>query len=1123
MTVFLIVIVLVLSSTVSSGIDLNLNTEIPEYITEGELNLTGNFSTLVASLIDTENSDFSGGMVRNLTIEDGTVHLKPELDFMIQNNGDPVFTGGGGSAWDRDLKRHFDIILHDGMYYMAYSAGGATLANPRHIGMAKSSDGITWTRMSTNPVLRSGIDSYDQTSLWSPILYIHNDTWHIWYGGNKGNVGGGLQDMNICYANSSDGVRWTKYSNNPVLENGIPNNAWDGIDVRPSAIMREGGKYSLYYTATGQGWGGVGSLGHASSSDGLDWVEDNANPVINSAPASWYNTKSKYGTLEKANGTYRLWSNGNAPAWKIGWVWSKDGTSWTDSGGAILQPAGGTIYSSHIMTPRVIDQGDHYKLFAMCEDNTGEISLGLFKATPMKMDGTFTSRFLDAGRVVNVVNTTWSTEFTASGELDLWFRYGNSTSAMTKWTPLKGEDDFQDIRARYFQYLAEFRVPKDWMEVRLKEFQINYEAQVDRIEVGIDGANWQEADLLGSNWTTRIALEDGEYDLHIRAIDSGGTSILKIVPIKVDLIAPEGILVLENGRNATSGTSLNYTLDVIDTFGPDQMIVSLRDDFADTAWTDYGRQGTVAYSGTDGPVKVHAKVTDPAGWMSEPVNDSIIVDTTPPEGSVVINQGAKYTRDISVNLTIDWWDLTDVVSMRVSSFANFHDAPWQAPTREMTFEITPFEGTRQVFVRLRDGVGRTATVWDTIILDTTPPDASVSINGDDEFSTSRDVVLDVNVYSDENVTVRFANEAGAYVGDWIPITGDAGLPWTLASGPDGTRTVWMVVRDEAGNEQVVRDNVILDTTAPTGTLALRTRGWFGSAADELTNDVVVDAILNASDETSGLWRFHISNSPDLSESPWQTVEPEFTWTLLEGDGDKVVYLELRDLAGNTGLIEGTTVLDTTPPSGSFIIEEGQEYLNFSDVLLHMDFEDIHSWISGARISSEAVFDNDGSAIYDSVLQWDLGAEEGLKYVYVQVFDHASNAVIEGSSVIYDATPPVITLGSPKGDRLVEGEHTFDMSVFDEWDPSPTSEWRLGKGEWRPLENETFKLNLGRGTYVIEVRSIDAAGNVQLLKREYEITIDYVVVSGWLLLIAVVAIVVAFVVWRQWMGSREIIE
>lgn len=100
---------------------------------------------------------------------------------------------------------------------------------------------------------------------------------------------------------------------------------------------------------------------------------------------------------------------------------------------------------------------------------------------------------------------------------------------------------------------------------------------------------------------------------------------------------------------------------------------------------------------------------------------SFSVGDTPPTGSVTVNNGAIYTKSNSVTLTLSATGSSQVTFMRFSSDgANW--TAWEAYTTSKSWTLTTGDGSKTVYVQFIDAAGLTSTtIYDTIVLDTTPP------------------------------------------------------------------------------------------------------------------------------------------------------------------------------------------------------------------------------------------------------------------------------------------------------------------------------------------------------------------------------------------------------------------
>ncbi len=168
---------------------------------------------------------------------------------------DPILTTGSSGEWDAAFITPNTILIVDSGYIMYYSGGtGYPLPPSDHamVGLAFSSDGITWTKyddpLTTNPpyaesdpVLTLGsAGSYDSGLAWECDVLKTTNGFEMFYTGDPDSWTG----ERISYATSINGINWIKYEQNPILSD-MQN--WATIDlVGPSAIIINN-EYFVYY------------------------------------------------------------------------------------------------------------------------------------------------------------------------------------------------------------------------------------------------------------------------------------------------------------------------------------------------------------------------------------------------------------------------------------------------------------------------------------------------------------------------------------------------------------------------------------------------------------------------------------------------------------------------------------------------------------------------------------------------------------------------------------------------------------------------------------------------------------------------------------------------------------
>ena len=185
--------------------------------------------------------------------------------------------------------------------------------------------------------------------------------------------------------------------------------------------------------------------------------------------------------------------------------------------------------------------------------------------------------------------------------------------------------------------------------------------------------------------------------------------------------------------------------------------------------------------------------------------------------------------------------------------------------------------------------------------------------------------------------------------------------------------------DAAGNRLT---HAITDTTPPTGEVTI-------NSGNPYTTSNTVTLTLLASDYSSGVFQMRFSND-GTTWSAWEPFGTPKSWNLSPGNGSKTIYVQLKDNAGNISeSYTNTIVLDTTPPTGSIIINGGAAYTTDPNVTLTLSVTDADSGVSQMR------FSNDSSSWttwepYNTTKTWILTPGSGIKTVYVQFQDNAGN-------------------------------------------------------------------------------------------------------------------------------------
>ena len=230
------------------------------------------------------------------------------------------------------------------------------------IGYATSPNGIHWTKYAGNPVLDVGLEGTWDSDVARVSLVLKSEGIYHMWYNGNGH-------SRFGYATSPDGINWTKYADNPVFDVGSPS-SWDESMVLLAGMIHEAGSYKMWYT--GQDSSGTGRIGLAISPDGIDWTRHPANPVLDIDPASdWDGTWVFDPYIISDSGSYRMWYSGWTGAacdpgafMRIGLASSPDGVTWARAGNnPVLDVSPGEWDYQGVTAPWVIFDGSVYHMW----------------------------------------------------------------------------------------------------------------------------------------------------------------------------------------------------------------------------------------------------------------------------------------------------------------------------------------------------------------------------------------------------------------------------------------------------------------------------------------------------------------------------------------------------------------------------------------------------------------------------------------------------------------------------------------------------------------------------------------------------------------------------------------
>ena len=149
----------------------------------------------------------------------------------------PVIEPGPRGSWDERGVADPSVLKLGGVFYVYYL--GQNRAHQQQIGLARSQDGVHWTKLRSSPVLTipwPGTDRPDVNGLGEPAVWQAQGWYWMIYTGR-----GSTEYRSLIAARSSDGVHWTTMK-------AVEGNAdWDRAVVCDPTVLIENDRLHLWF------------------------------------------------------------------------------------------------------------------------------------------------------------------------------------------------------------------------------------------------------------------------------------------------------------------------------------------------------------------------------------------------------------------------------------------------------------------------------------------------------------------------------------------------------------------------------------------------------------------------------------------------------------------------------------------------------------------------------------------------------------------------------------------------------------------------------------------------------------------------------------------------------------
>ncbi len=463
-------------------------------------------------------------------------------------------------------------------------------------------------------------------------------------------------------------------------------------------------------------------------------------------------------------------------------------------------------------------------------------------------------------------------------------------------------------------------------------------------------------------------------------------------------------------------------------------------------------------------------------------------------GSVIINNGADFTNNRVVTLTITCDDPAGCSQMCISNDTDTCTT-FTTFTTTKSWTLSAGDGLKTVYVKLKNRNNQIGTsFYDTILLDTTPPVLGSF------YAVPEDSKLNLYWNDFDDATSGIANYT-LYGGTTMPsscsgtalYTGTS-LSYEHTNLINGTTYYYrLCILDNAGNVNSITTSAkpLPETDAPVLSMFTINNGQPYTKANTVTLQIEAT-------DASGVAQMCISNTSTCNS--WINYATTVNaWTLTTGAGLKTVYIWFRDILGNTSnlphtatitvdnvaSVDATEALQVTPG-----VEENSLTLTWFPAI------DAHSYVKAYRIISS--LSSTGTACTGTPLaEIDVTTSSNVFYNYthtallagktyyyrVCAVDAAGNMSPgkTGSGRAIDTRPPVNPYVIISDDNIYTKTTTVTLRLGAE-DVGGVTKMCIGNTptscSWVAYTpTKTWRLSSGSGERTVYVKFMDGAGNI----------------------------------------------
>ena len=871
-------------------------------VTEKAITITGSATAAPSTYEEKTSTALDAGSKSNFTLTDTpALVLAPYIGVWTKGQNNPVVANGAAGSY-HEIGTYAGSAILDGATYKMWGMGINAGGFP-YFGMWTSADGKTWAETSGKSIFNRSttLTAFDNVSIATPWVIKDGATYKMWYSGKS-------QDgrWRIGYATSTDGVTWTRQNGgNPVFDRGLVAR-FDGGGVAYPSVIKDGNTYRMWYSGVIESTT-IWQIGYATSNTGLSWArQNNSNPVLGFGKKGTYDESGLlYPRVIKDGPTFRLWYIGmNVKG--VCYATSTDGISWArDPNNPIMTPnQNPTDFDiTAIWEFAIIRDGLKFKMW-YTGDNSGTREICYAEADIEGMTGIYMSKPFDAQNNVTWGAMTWNWDLPVKTSGKTETRTSLDNSKWTAWAEAANQTQIPSPPNRYFQYRVNITTTDSNVVGSFFNMSVEYR-QVIRVEVSLDNSSWFIAN--GTiNWDIQMTLTEGNNTIYVKVTDTTPYPQYMNFYVNVDTTVPTGHIVINNAATFTTTPNVYLTMSAQDLNGVKKMRLGNGENLTNATWENFVSNKSWTLAANDGVKTVYVEFQDSNGLVSRTYSDTIILDTTAPQGYILINDNATYAAISEVHVSMKATDKNGIAKMRVSTNESFQSADWGPFTNTLSITLPSGDGEKWVYAQFLDSAGLSKTVKDSIILDTIKPTGSLTINNGTTLTRDRKVLLTLEASDSNGVKDMMISAFPDFVdGIWEPMA--AHKNWTMPNSL-GDNYVYARFRDNAGlTSDRASAHIFLYTRVLAGSIII-------NDGEKLTGSQTVTLTINLLDN-DGETKMMISNDDRFAGGVWQKYNKTLSWDLSANtNAEYFVYLKFQDKYGIESVAFSSSIsLDTMAP------------------------------------------------------------------------------------------------------------------------------------------------------------------------------------------------------------------